>query len=173
MTDDGGGRLTEARTGEPPPVAGGPARLFAGLLCSVLLSSLLVTTLVGVVPHEASAATAVAAFWTAWSAFALVLAAVLLPSALLLGWPLGVLTARTGPLAASLAFAALGAVVGVVLLFVLDAVETDVLGGVVVALLGAVSGFVGRLLSDVVSRTRGLVLALSVLLGALAVSAAL
>ncbi|AUS79591.1 hypothetical protein C1701_15945 [Actinoalloteichus sp. AHMU CJ021] len=173
MTDDAGGRLPETRTFEPPPVAPGPVRLFAGVLSSVLLSSLLVTTLVGVVPHEASAATTVGAFWAAWSVFALVLAALLLPSALLLGWPLGVLTARWGPLAASLAFAALGAVVGVVLLFVLDAVDTDVLGGVVVALLGGVSGFVGRLLSDVVSRTRGLMVALSVLLGALVVSAAL
>lgn len=85
----------------------------------------------------------------AWGAFAVWAAVVTVAAVVLFAWPLDRLLAGLRPLPAALWFAVLGLVVGAVAGFViLASIDAGLVGAAVVAPVGALAAFLGRLLVE-------------------------
>lgn len=132
-----------------------PWRLLAGAVPTILCSSLLIGTAswLGRVGGAGSSSQALAWWVQAWGAFAAWATLVTVPAVLLLGWPLDRRLAALRPLPAALGFAALGLAVGAVAGFaILASIDAGLLGAAVIAPVGAVAAFAGRLLVDPLAR---------------------
>lgn len=130
-------------------------RLLAGTVPTILCSSLVVGTAswLGRISVARSSQEAFAWWLQAWGAFAVWAALVTVPAVALLAWPLDRRLAGSRRLPAALWFAALGFAVGMVAGFaILASIDAGWLGAAVVAPLGALAAFVGRLLAEPLAR---------------------
>lgn len=143
---------------------GMPSRLLAGAIGAVLSSSLLIGTASWLArAGDARSPSEALTWWVqAWGAFAVWATLVTVPAVLLLGWPLDRRLAGMRPLPAALRFALLGLVVGAVAGFaILAAIDAGWVGAAVVAPVGALAAFVGRLLVDPLARRPRLLVVLA------------
>ena len=126
-------------------------RLLAGTVPTILCSSLIVGTAswLGRVSGARSSGQALAWWLQAWGAFAVWAALVTVPAVALFAWPLDRRLAGLRPLPSALWFAVLGLVVGAVAGFViLASIDAGLVGAAVVAPVGALAAFLGRLLVE-------------------------
>jgi hypothetical protein len=157
-------------TAHPSPARAGMAsRLAAGAVPAILASSAIIGTAawLGRTREVSGWPESIGLWLRIWGAYAVWATIVTVPAVLVLGWPLDRLTAGLQPLAAALRFAALGLVTGAVAGFaILASIDAGWVGAAVVAPIGAIAAFVGRLLVEPLARHRAALLVLSLVMAA-------